>query len=84
MSEHEPVFHVSGLEAYVNRLLSCHDTCLGRGEFNELVQHLKTVRREALFQPIQQKGCSDRSKLQLKEKKRAGATGLLTYLKNRR
>ena len=49
--EHEPVFHVSGLERYVNRLLSHHAICLGRGEFDELVQHLKTVRREALFHP---------------------------------
>ena len=48
--EHEPVFHVSGLEAYVNRLLSCHDVCLGRDEFDELVQRMKMLRRESLFQ----------------------------------
>lgn len=53
--DHEPVFHVSGLEAYVNKLLSCHDICLGRDEFAELVQQLKRVRKDRLFQPSLEK-----------------------------
>ncbi|MGM9948879.1 MAG: nuclease-related domain-containing protein [Lysinibacillus sp.] len=46
---HEPVFHASGLETYVNRLFSRHDLCLRREEFDELVQRLKMLRHENLF-----------------------------------
>ncbi len=47
----EPVFHVSGLERYVNSLLSRYEISLGRPEFDELVQQLKSIRKENLFQP---------------------------------
>lgn len=49
--DHEPVFHVSGLERYVDGLLSRHPACLGREEFDELVQRMGMLRCGSVYQP---------------------------------